>query len=208
MQEKVYEEIVDFLNKDCHGNLEEVTIDNLDKLQYLNALIQETLRFYPPLTLIERVAERDVYLKELDMTIKKGMEVSVSIYNMHHDPKYFPEPEMFIPERWLTDEYLNENNEKLKSIDKKYNQILDDELINRVRKLNKEAYIPFGLSFRSCIGRNFALVDAKLVLTHVLPKFKFISGSKTTTKPRCKPSLTFIHSDDLIVKVAKRQKFV
>lgn len=195
---------MEFLERDCDGSLEKVTIDSLEKLQYLNALIQETLRFYPPLTLIERVASRDVYLKELNMTIKKKMEVSVSIYNMHHDERYFPEPEMFIPERWLTEDYLDENAERLRSIDEKYGQVLDDELIDRVRKLNREAYIPFGLSFRSCIGRNFALVDAKLVLTHVLPKFKFVAGPNTTTSPKCKPSLTFIHSDDLVVKVARR----
>lgn len=35
------------------------------------------------------------------MTIKKGMEVSVSLYNMHHDPNYFPEPEEFIPGKLL-----------------------------------------------------------------------------------------------------------
>ena len=195
---------MEFLEKDCNGNLDEITIDSLDKMQYLSALIQETLRFYPPLSMIERVASRDVYLKELNMTIKKKMEVSISIYNLHHDPNYFPEPEMFIPERWLSDEYLNANGDQLKAIDVKYNQVPDDVLINNVRQINREAYIPFGLSFRSCVGRNFALVDAKIVLTHVLPKFKFVSGLQTTTKPKFKPSLTFIHSDDLVVKVVRR----
>lgn len=204
IQEKAYAEIMEFLKRDCGGSLDGVTIDSLNKLHYLNALIQETLRFYPPLTLIERVASRDVYLPELDMVVRKGMEVSVSIYNMHHDERYFPEPEMFVPERWLSDEYLHENEERLRAIDAKYGQALDSELIQRVRKINREAYIPFGLSFRSCIGRNFALVDAKLVLTHVLPKFKFVPGPSTTNRPKCKPSLTFIHSDDLVVKVARR----
>lgn len=86
----------------------------------------------------------------------------------------------------------------------KFNKVLSDDYMHKVRQINREAFVPFGLSYRSCIGRNFALVDAKLVLSTVLTKFKFVTGRKTNYKPRCMPNMTFIHSDELIVKVTKR----
>ncbi|CAF1447221.1 unnamed protein product, partial [Rotaria sp. Silwood1] len=96
IQEKVYNEIRQELGDD------EVTYEKLSQLQYLDMVINETLRMYPPFTRFERVASNNYQLGNYD--IPKGTIISVPVYPIHHDPNIWPEPEKFIPERFLPTE--------------------------------------------------------------------------------------------------------
>jgi cytochrome P450 len=76
--------------------------------------------------------------------IGKGHVVVINTYGMHHDARYFPDPERFDPERFSPE------NEKL---------------------IPKYAYIPFGGGPRVCIGNAFAMMEAKLIVATIAPRF-------------------------------------
>jgi len=113
-------------------------------LPYTNAVINEAMRLYPPAYVVGREATCDLELG--GYRVKKGYTVLMSPWVSQRDPKYFPEPERFLPERWL------------------------DGLATRLPKF---AYYPFGGGQRVCIGVHFALMEAAIVLATVGQKYRF-----------------------------------
>lgn len=125
VQQKLYEEIAE-MDEKLGG--QSVNYDTLQKMKYMDQVICESLRKWPPATLVDRVCVKD-YLLNIDdqspLKIEKGRGLLLPIYGLHHDPKYFPEPEKFDPER-----FSDENKNSIVS----------------------GSYIPFGVGPRNCIG--------------------------------------------------------
>ncbi len=115
---------------------------DLPKLAYTEMIIKEAMRLYPPAWSITRQAIADVQIG--GFTIPKGSVVIVNIYGMHHDARYFADPDRFDPERFRPE---NEKN------------------------IPKYAYIPFGGGPRVCIGNAFAMMEAKLIVATIAPHF-------------------------------------
>ncbi|CAF1359364.1 unnamed protein product [Rotaria sordida] len=92
IQEKIYAEIQQQLGSD------EITYDKIHQLVYLDMVINETLRMYPPVLRLERIASTSYDLGEYH--IPKGSIIGVPIYAIHHDPAFWSDPEEFIPERF------------------------------------------------------------------------------------------------------------
>ncbi|KAL4582834.1 hypothetical protein LXL04_007395 [Taraxacum kok-saghyz] len=123
---------------------EEISDEDLGNMRYLKAVIMETTRLHPPLTILPpRVARYDVNVKGYD--IDEGTRVYVNVYAIMRDPKVWEKPEMFIPERFL------------------------ESSIDFVRHEFK--LLPFGAGRRSCPGRVFAMAIIEKVLATVLCKF-------------------------------------
>lgn len=127
---------------------EHLSTETLTTLPYTNQVISETLRMYPPvITFTTRSAEEDWrYGKYL---IRKGTSVMVPLYQLHHDPQYWDEPEKFDPERFSPE---------------------NKHLINPI------AYQPFGIGPRVCIGQRLALLELASVTTQVLRHFRISLG--------------------------------
>lgn len=96
------------------------------KLPYLDMVISEALRKYPPLPLLDRVADSNYHVPGTDLVIEKGTPVYVSLLGLHYDPEYFENPEKFDPER-----FSNTNKDSA-----------------------KRAYYPFGDGPHACIGNH------------------------------------------------------
>jgi cytochrome P450 len=119
-------------------------LDDLANLPYTDAVIAEAMRVYPPVYLIGREATRDLELG--GYRVPRGATVFMSQWASHRDPRYFPDPEKFLPERW------------------------QDGL---ARRLPKYAYYPFGGGPRICIGNAFALMEAAILLATVGQRYRF-----------------------------------
>jgi cytochrome P450 len=120
------------------------TAHDVPHLPYTEAVITEAMRVYPPVYLIGREATTDLELG--GYRVKKGYTVFMSQWVSHKDPRYFPDPDTFRPERW------------------------EDGLAKRIPKY---AYYPFGGGPRVCIGNTFALMEAALILAAVGQRYRF-----------------------------------
>ncbi|CAO2630212.1 Cytochrome P450 3A13 [Lemmus lemmus] len=120
------------------------TYDALVQMEYLDMVVNETLRLYPVGGRLERVCKADVEIN--GVLIPKGTVVMVPTYALHKDPKCWPEPEEFRPERF--------NKKNQDSID-------------------PYTYQPFGSGPRNCIGMRFALMNIKVALVRILQNFSF-----------------------------------
>jgi len=127
----------------------------LQSMKYLDAVISETLRKWPPAILTDRLCNKDYSLEYDDkkITIKKGQLIWIPILGLHTNPDHFPNPEKFDPSRY------NEDN---------------------VGSIIPGTYIPFGIGPRNCIGSRFALMQIKSILFYMLKEFTFEICEKTT----------------------------
>uniref|UniRef100_A0A2K5WRH1 unspecific monooxygenase n=1 Tax=Macaca fascicularis TaxID=9541 RepID=A0A2K5WRH1_MACFA len=139
VQQKLQEEIDTVL-----PNKAPPTYDTVLQMEYLDMVVNETLRIFPIAMRLERVCKKDVEINGI--FIPKGVVVMIPSYALHHDPKYWPEPEKFLPERFS----------------KKNNDNIDPYI-----------YTPFGSGPRNCIGMRFALMNMKLAIIRVLQNFSF-----------------------------------
>lgn len=153
IQKKLQKEIDDVIDK-TNGN---PTYDSINTMQYLDAVINESLRRYPIAVFLDRMCVENYELPPAlpagkPFLIKKGWNIWIPIYGIHHDPEYFKNPYKFDPERFL---------EKGKEI------------------VNSGYYLPFGLGPRMCIGNRFALLEMKVLIFHLLARCNLKPCSKT-----------------------------
>ncbi|CAL1289569.1 unnamed protein product [Larinioides sclopetarius] len=148
IQNKTIEEIRDVLEK--KGG--ELTYEAIQEMKYLDNVLSETLRLYPVIPRLERMTEADCKLGDTGIIIPKGMVVFIPTYALHRDPKYFPEPEKFDPDRFLPEERA---------------------------KRDPYVYMPFGSGPRLCIGMRFALTQIKTCLACVLSSFRILKCPET-----------------------------
>ena len=122
-----------------HG--EPLRATHLPQLRLVNAIVQETLRLYPSIWSIGRNVVRDTTLRGLP--IERGTRVWLCTYALHRNPRWFPDPERFDPQRWL------EGTAR-----------------------SRFTFLPFGAGPRMCIGQHFATTEAVLGLAAILQRFR------------------------------------
>lgn len=122
--------------------------DNIKGLVYLDQVIKETLRFYPPIHAGNRVNTEDLEFQGYH--IPKGSRMLFSIYLTHHNPELWPDPEKFDPDRFAPE----------KPTPPSY------------------TYLPFGGGPRNCIGAAFAQIEARIILSRLLQAFYFSSTGR------------------------------
>ncbi|XP_076029316.1 cytochrome P450 6k1-like [Oratosquilla oratoria] len=142
VQEKLREELHDLL--EIHGGL---TFEAVEKAEYLEACVQESLRICPAATYGERLCTKDYTLPGTDITVKKGMMIGIPIWTINRDPNIWEDPESFRPERFLSENMTPEKAFALQT---------------------------FGQGPRKCIGMRFALFEIKLVVAHLVLNLKLL----------------------------------
>lgn len=77
-----------------------ITLDMLDEMPYTRAVVKESLRLRPPVIMVPYTAKADFPITP-DYTVPAGSMIIPSFWNSLHDPEVYPDPEDFVPERWL-----------------------------------------------------------------------------------------------------------
>jgi len=135
------------------------TLEDLMRMPYTRMVMDEALRLYPPAWLIMRENLEDDEIG--GYRIPKGYTLMIPVYTIHHDPKLWPEPDAFKPER-----FSKEN----------------------AKTHHRFSYFPFGGGPRQCIGNNFALMEMQLIIVLMLQKFRF--KTTAGFKPEMHPMVT------------------
>jgi cytochrome P450 len=111
--------------------------EDLSGLVWTEAVVKEVMRLYPPSYAVSRKVR--VPFEVAGYHVPAGALVSVNSYAMHRNPRWFPEPDAFLPERWL-----------------------------EADRIPRGAYLPFGEGARTCVGSHFAMAECKVVLATLL----------------------------------------
>ncbi|XP_076996603.1 cytochrome P450 3A4-like [Tamandua tetradactyla] len=131
-------------------NKADPTYDILFQMEYLDMVVSETLRLFPPGPRLERVCKKSTEIR--GQVIPKGMVVMIPTYALHRDPEHWPEPEEFRPERF---------SKAAKTT------------------LDPYVFLPFGAGPRNCVGMRFALLSLKAALVVLLQNFSLETCKET-----------------------------
>ncbi|KAL5005653.1 hypothetical protein ScPMuIL_016811 [Solemya velum] len=144
LQDELYREIQEQIGKD------NPTYESIGRLRYMDQVLAETLRKYPPVRALSRLASETVTINGL--VIPKGVSVNIPVYSIHRDPAIYHNPDEFKPERFSPEAKA---------------------------KLDPFSYLPFGFGQRNCVGMRLALIEAKIALIHSIQKFRFTKCDET-----------------------------
>ncbi|XP_024083088.1 probable cytochrome P450 6a20 [Cimex lectularius] len=147
VQERLYQEIINHISQsDLKSN------ESFVNINYVKQVISETLRKHPPAKAVSRKSLQQYKLPGTEVVIPPGTIVTVPVYSLHNDPKYFPEPGKFDPER--------------------FGDVRKDRMV-------KNAFVPFGDGPRKCIGSRFARLEVEIALTKIILNYKVTLNEKT-----------------------------
>ncbi len=167
VEAKLHAELDDVLRGSAPG------YRDLEALPYTRQVFDEAMRLYPPAYSLARMAAEDTEIG--GYPVPAGSEVVIWIYLTHHDPRWFPEPETFVPERFSPEE---------------------------IAKRPKLSYLPFGAGARACIGKMFALVEGQLLLATLAQRYRFerVPGPPVRLRTR----ITLAPRDPLMMRLVRR----
>lgn len=120
------------------------TVDDLVALPWTTACLQEAMRFYPPAWVIPRTAIREDVID--GHRVPKGATVLIPVHAVHHDERWWPDPETYDPSRFLAE---------------------------NAKGRHRSAYLPFGGGKRICIGTSFALMETTLITAMMSQRFVY-----------------------------------
>ncbi|XP_014271425.1 probable cytochrome P450 6a13 [Halyomorpha halys] len=159
IQEQVYNEIQEKIKK--YNGVP--TYEAVKEMAFLDKVLSETLRMYPPASAIVREARSPYHVPDSSLVLPKGSMVFIPIYSLQHDAKYYPEPDKFDPTRF------------------------DDE-----DRIIKGTYLPFGDGPRICIGQRLAKVEVKVAVIKILMTYKLSVNEQTIRPLKYHPKTLFL----------------
>uniref|UniRef100_A0A1Q3FRH5 Putative cytochrome p450 n=2 Tax=Culex tarsalis TaxID=7177 RepID=A0A1Q3FRH5_CULTA len=147
VQDKVYKEI-----KQIFGDSKrKATFNDTMEMKYLERVIFETLRMYPPVPAIARKLTQEVRLASHDYVVPSGTTVVIGTYKLHRREDIYPNPDVFNPDNFLPE---------------------------RTSNRHYYSYIPFSAGPRSCVGRKYAMLKLKVLLSTILRNYRIVSNLK------------------------------
>ncbi|KAF5303885.1 hypothetical protein FQR65_LT18909 [Abscondita terminalis] len=142
-KDKVMEELNEVFGKSSSP----ITYNDLQKLQYLEQVIQETWRLYPPIPILVKKASCNVPLDTC--TLPKGCSIGLYLFGLHRDPTQYKDPHKFNPDNFLPE---------------------------TIKTRNPFSFLPFSAGSRTCIGAKYATMLIKVVLATLLRSYRVTSS--------------------------------
>lgn len=149
--------------------------EELPRLRYTQAVVKEALRLYPPLWMSGRRAVRNCEIG--GCRVAKGTLVLTSQWAVQRSARHFASPDAFRPERWISSETAD---------------------------LPRFAYFPFGGGPRVCIGQNFAMVEATLLLAAIARRFRLELDGDQDIRPW--PTMTLRPPSNIKMRLVTRER--
>ncbi|XP_041378380.1 cytochrome P450 4F6-like [Gigantopelta aegis] len=152
IQERVYHEVAQLMaNKEG----EFLAWDDLQHMKYLHLCIKEGLRQHTPVPFVQRKTTQEMVLD--GCKIPPGSLVAVQIYELHHNPDVWEEPNEFRPERFLPENMID---------------------------MDPYAFVAFSAGPRNCIGQNFALREIKTVIARIIYRYQMTLDPSHEVRPK------------------------
>jgi cytochrome P450 len=133
------------------------TAAELARLPYTRAVLAESMRLFPPAYLLGRRALLPYDVPGTDYVLPAGTVVLLAQILLHRDPRFWDDPERFLPERWIAAPHPERH---------------------------RYAYFPFGAGPRVCIGEHFAWMEATLVLAAIAPRWRLRLAADQRVEPQ------------------------
>lgn len=146
IQDRLRDEINELYKRD-----DRLDYNTMNNLPILDSVMYETLRYFPPVTAFVTRHSASEY-KYKDMTIPSNVGILIAVYQLHHDPDYWEDPETF-------DAYRFHGAKRSRA--------------------SSPAFQAFGAGPRNCVGLRFALMEAKLTVARLLRDYKLVPGPRT-----------------------------
>lgn len=143
-------------------------------MKYLECVIKECMRLYPAVPKLHRTMSKSIKCGSLNFA--KGTEVSINIMDIHRDPKYFPDPDKYYPERFFTD---------------------------NLGAGNPYVHIPFSFGTRGCLGKKLAVLEMKIILSKIIRNFEIVPMSRREDI-KFRTGIIMRSSENFDVKFVKR----
>lgn len=147
----IQEKVVEELEQIFGDSDRPCTFQDTLEMKYLERCIMETLRMYPPVPIIARELQEEVKLKSADLTVPAKCTVIIGTVKLHRNPNIYPNPEVFNPDNFLPEKTSNRHY---------------------------YAFVPFSAGPRSCVGRKYAMLKLKILLSTILRNYKVTSDVK------------------------------
>lgn len=157
IQDKIFDELSSVLSPG-----QELTIDVMDKLPYLEAVVKESMRRHPPGTLLPKHAVEDIKIPRINgegfATIPKGTLIFISTHAVNNNPRHWKEPEEFNPDRFLSEKHL--------ASDHPY------------------AHLTFSAGKRGCPGKKMGYLTLKTMLAKLVQTYHIQSLNHLGSTPK------------------------
>lgn len=145
IQKKVFDEQFKIFG----NSKRQATFNDTLEMKYLERVIFETLRMYPPVPIIARKVNQDIQLDTENYIVPAGCTVVVGTFKLHRRPDFYPNPEEFNPDNFLPE---------------------------RTSNRHYYSFIPFSAGPRSCVGRKYAILKLKILLSTILRNYRIKSN--------------------------------
>jgi cytochrome P450 len=153
------------------------TLADLRQLPYTEKLVKESMRFMPAVSGVGRKAIEDVQIG--NYLIEKGTSIILNFYTTHRDSRYWDEPLAFNPERFTAE---------------------------KEKEQHRYAYIPFGAGARVCVGFNFAIMEANLLLATIAQDYRLVLEKGQEIIPMAR--ITTYPKEGLPMRPEKRERLI
>ncbi|XP_041766572.1 cytochrome P450 6a2-like isoform X3 [Anopheles merus] len=164
IQQRVRTEVLEKLQ--LHDG--KITYDALKEMTYLDQVINETLRMYPPVPQLIRVTTQPYQVEGANVTLEPDTMLMIPIYAIHHDASIYPDPERFDPDRFA---------------------------LAATHARHTHAFLPFGDGPRNCIGMRFGLLEVKFGIVQMVSKLRFTVSERMQMPLRMSKTASILEAE-------------
>ncbi|CAK1551896.1 unnamed protein product [Leptosia nina] len=151
IHQDIQDKVVEELDKIFGDSDRPATFQDTLEMKYLERCLMETLRMFPPVPIIARHLKQDVTMPSNGKKVPAGSTVIIATYKLHRREDIYPNPEKFDPDNFLPERSANRHY---------------------------YAFVPFSAGPRSCVGRKYAMLKLKIILSTILRNFRVHSDLK------------------------------